>query len=94
MSRTLKTQQRAEKIALGVGLMTFNEKVGELGFFNPGKRRHRHGLTAACICVRGNWRDDEDKPFLVDAGNIMGQQLQIMAWEAQISLMFKAVTKS
>lgn len=58
------------------------------------KRRHRDGLRAACICVRGDWRDDEGKPLLVVAENIMGQEIQMMAWEAEINLMFKTVTKS
>lgn len=58
------------------------------------KRRHRDGPRAACISMRGNWRDDEGKPFLVVAESIMGQQTKIMAWETEINLMFKTVTKS
>lgn len=33
MSRTLKTQQRATKMVMGVGQMTFKEKVRELRLF-------------------------------------------------------------
>lgn len=33
MSRTLKTQQRATKIVMGVGQMTFKEKARELSLF-------------------------------------------------------------
>lgn len=58
------------------------------------KRRHRDGPTAACVCVRGNCRDDGDKPFLVVTENIMGATDTIMAWEAEINLVFKTVTKN
>lgn len=92
MSRTLKSHQRSAK-TFTEGQKIFKEKVRELSLFVL-EEETQDGGAAACIGVRGNWRDDEEKPFLVVAENIKGKQTQIMAWEAEINLMFKTVTKS
>ena len=60
--------------------------------FSLVKRRLRGGLIAAYFYLKGNWRDDEAKRFSVVAENMMGQQLQVVAWEAEIRRKFKTLT--
>lgn len=70
-----------------VGQMIFQEKVGELSLFVLQEETQGWSNSSLCLCKR-------KLPFLVVAENIMGQQIQIMAWETEINLMFKTVTKS
>ncbi|KAK4816059.1 hypothetical protein QYF61_011067 [Mycteria americana] len=64
-----RVQRRATKMIRGMQHLSYEDRLRELGLFNPEKRRLRRHLTAAFQSLKGAYKKDGDKLFSTACSN-------------------------